>query len=640
MAQIGSTTMFEHPSNFCFNNDVMKTFHYRWDWGLQASREALWPLVADTNRFDRDTGLPTVERVQSESDFNPTRQHLRYLLHGIPLEFEQEPFEWTYPSHFSVTRHFKSGPIGQLRVLVELKPRPDGGTNLTYQVWATPRNLLSLIAIPIQIGWITARRFDRAFRHYDRLASQKHDIAHTHRKPQLTPGGLQRLQTYRTRLIELGFPTKIVQRFVDLIAYGDDLVLSRLRPYELADYWQADRRAVLQMFLYATRLGLLNFRWDLLCPLCRGAKAIHTSLADLPSEVHCATCNIDYRANFERSVELTFRPNEAIRVVVPREYCIGGPQATPHVVIQKQLSPGDQAIFNPNFEPGRYRLRALGLPGGLYLQAVPDGIPELTLRPTPNGWQDYEPHINLSPTLILHNPPDQERLFILEGMAWSDNSATAAEVIAMQTFRDLFASEALRPGERISVGCLTVVFTDLRESTRMYRRIGDARAFGLVMQHFDILKTEINAQNGAVIKTLGDAVMAVFLTPVEALRALMNAQVGLQNAFSDAIPLTLKVGIHHGPCIAVTLNDRLDYFGSTVNLSSRLTGFSSGNDIVISDAVYKDSQVQELLRSRGERLKIGSLTVPIKGFEEPIRCWRVVVAGVGSEPAPATEPYL
>ena len=88
----------------------------------------------------------------------------------------------------------------------------------------------------------------------------------------------------------------------------------------------------------------------------------------------------------------------------------------------------------------------------------------------------------------MANATSAEQLLILERLAWSDQSATAAEVTALQMFRDLFASEALRPGEQISVGTLTVLFTDLRNSTQLYREIGDATAFGRVMNHFDVLK--------------------------------------------------------------------------------------------------------------------------------------------------------
>ena len=214
-------------------------------------------------------------------------------------------------------------------------------------------------------------------------------------------------------------------------------------------------------------------------------------------------------------------------------------------------------------------------------------------------------------------------MLILERLAWSDQAATAAEVTALQIFRDLFASEALRPGQQISVGTLTILFTDLRHSTQLYREIGDAPAFGRVMNHFDVLKKAIAEEDGALVKTIGDAVMAVFRHPPSALKAMLRAQQILAAPPDGGSPLTLKAGIHTGPCIAVTLNDRLDYFGSTVNMAARLEGLSTGNDVIISHALYDDPEVRALINS--EELTAKPFDVELKGFErERFELWRVM----------------
>jgi class 3 adenylate cyclase len=207
-------------------------------------------------------------------------------------------------------------------------------------------------------------------------------------------------------------------------------------------------------------------------------------------------------------------------------------------------------------------------------------------------------------------------------LAWSDTAATAAEVTALQIFRDLFSSEALRPGEQISVGTLTVLFTDLRNSTQLYREIGDATAFGRVMNHFDILKKVIADEDGALVKTIGDAVMAVFRQPASALRAMLSAQEMLAAPGNGVAPLTLKAGVHSGPCIAVTLNDRLDYFGSTVNMAARLESLSTGGDVIISRALYDDAEVREFIAT--ENLQATAFEMLLKGFqEERFELWRI-----------------
>ena len=193
---------------------------------------------------------------------------------------------------------------------------------------------------------------------------------------------------------------------------------------------------------------------------------------------------------------------------------------------------------------------------------------------------------------------------------------TAAEVITLQLFRDLFASEALRPGEQISVGNLTILFTDLRDSTRLYRTVGDAVAFGRVMSHFDVLKAAISTEQGSLVKTIGDSVMAAFIQPLAALRTILRVQHELANPPAGLLPLQLKAGINYGPCIAVTLNERLDYFGTTVNLAARLEGQSAAGGIVISDSVRNDPEVLAYLDSIGDLVRVEPFTTQVKGFDE------------------------
>jgi class 3 adenylate cyclase len=465
--------------------------------------------------------------------------------------------------------------------------------------------------------------FNRAFRQYDAVAAKRalaqQPASRLDLPPlaaEFTPGGRRRLAGLEKELRAQGADPELVTRLVTVIRDGDDLTISRLRPYALADHWGATRRAVLELCLWATRVGLLSFQWDVLCPLCRGAKQSAATLGEINPTIHCDSCHIDFTANFDRQVELTFRPNASIRAGAVGEFCVGGPQVTPHIVAQQMLQAGEQRELTLALEPGRYRVRARGLPGGQFLRAAPGGDDEVVLVAKDSGWPDDELSVNVYAVLQLHNATAQPQLVMLERMTWSDQAVTAAEVTAMQMFRDLFANEALRPGDQISVGSLTILFTDLRDSTRLYRESGDAVAFGRVMSHFDILRDAIAAEDGALVKTIGDSVMAVFRRPVAALRAVMRAQTALAAwPQSDELPLRLKAGIHSGPCVAVTLNDRLDYFGTTVNMAARLEGLSAAHaGVVVSAAVRHDPEVVEWLNTG--QYRADPFTATLKGFAD------------------------
>lgn len=518
----------------------------------------------------------------------------------------------------------------QLRVLAELSPQPEGGTLLTYQVWARPRNILGMIGIPLMVQMVWKREFARVFRQYDALAQRgqtfyaRPEAELMSQAPSVTfaPGGRERLMEERRELQRLTGQPESVDRLVRLVAEADDLTVNKIRPYALADAWGVPRRQVLELALYATRVGLLDFRWELLCPMCRSAKATAHSLAGTTREVHCEACGINYHADFERSVELTFRPNPAIRLVEEGvEFCYAGPVAAPHVLVQQLLAPGEERTVRPRLDPGYYQVRTLGLSGPTVWHVTSGESHEATVLAEGEQVLVDSPAVDLQPTLQLQNRTEAEQLFLVERSSWSDHVATAAEVIVLQRFRDLFSQEALRPGEQIFVGTQTIVFTDLRGSTQMYRTIGDAPAFGIVMDHFAILRQAIDEEGGSIVKTIGDAVMAVFRQPAAALRAMLMAQKRLAQTNP---PLTLKVGIHTGPCIAVTLNERLDFFGSTVNMAARLQSLSVGDDLICSQAVYQDPEVFSLVMAQGEPLATQSFETSLKGFaDDCFTLWRL-----------------
>lgn len=628
-----------------------KEFNYRWEYDLRSSPEALWSFVADTNRFNRDVGLPAIVGINDAAGnrggvtmdgrpANNARRRLALRWAGFDVRWEEEPFEWVRPFRFGVVRRYESGPIALMRVAVELHPREadgGGGTQLVYQISARPRSRFGRVTLRLQFGRRAARKFAETFRRYDELAGAPPtsrqplllDSARDRQFPATAPlshEGRGRLALLRSALVEQGADPELVARLVATVERGDELTVARLRPYALADQWGASRRSVLELCLLATRAGLLDLRWDILCPLCRGPQASSASLKDVRSNLHCETCNVDFTANFDRSVEVTFRPNAAVRAVATREFCTGGPELTPHIAVQQLLPAGARRTLRPLLAVGRYRLRTLALPGGQLLSVSTEGgVDRVTLRAGAEAaWPNEELSLGTAPALSLENDSAAEQLFILERMAWADEAATAAEVTALQMFRDLFAEEALRPGDQITVGSLTILFTDLCGSTRLYREIGDAVAFGAVMNHFDVLRCAIAAEGGAIVKTLGDAVMAAFPSPAPALRAIIGAQQTLAAPPRGMRPLLLKAGIHTGACIAVTLNGRLDYFGSNVNIAARLEPLSTGRDCVISAAVHKDPSVAALLAEPGGRLAAEPLETALKGFDdERFELWRV-----------------
>ncbi|MEK6751067.1 MAG: DUF5939 domain-containing protein [Chloroflexota bacterium] len=599
---------------------MAKEYHYLWTWELESSPEALWPLVSDTNRFNRDTGLPPIQFL----GINNGVKLVKFKTPVIQVEWEEEPFEWTYPYRFGVLRRYRKGPLAEMRVDCRLERLPSSGTRLTYETWVKPKNILGNLGIPLAIGIVSAKRFGDTFQQYDRVASNGGPAWSISTGRNLTPAGHNKFKVLRERLEAQGANAESLERLYDFFHRADDLSIQRMRPYALADGWQLPRRTVLETFLRATRAGMLDMYWDLLCPECRGVAEDHAHLGDVQGTAHCNTCRIDFNANFDHNVEVIFRPNPSIRAVDSAvEFCVGSPQRQLHKAFSLIVPPREELPISTMLEEGRYTLHTSESPGAQILLASKNGAEKIELRASSKGWDSGVTELGLTPYIRLINETDQVQIFELERTTWSDQAATAADVTILQVFRDLFSSEVLRPGQEISVGSTTLMFTDLRNSTKLYREIGDAPAFGRVREHFEILEQAIVAEGGSIVKTMGDSVMAAFRSPVSAVKAIWDVQKQL-SARGEPL-LSIKAGIHYGPCIVVNLNDRLDYFGSTVNIAARLPNFSVGGEVILSEPIRNDPEALAFLEKNAAPNSLTRFQTEIRGYDKLMELWKIKV---------------
>jgi class 3 adenylate cyclase len=610
--------------------DQMRNFHYLWTWPLRSTAEQLWPYVSDTQRFNRVAVGYTVQAI-AEEDTDIQQVRARYL---VPLAWDEHPFEWEQPYRFSVYRRFHGPILRDFISRASLTPNAQG-TLLQYEVIARPATPLGSIAIPIQIGLISRRRFARAFEQIDAFLQNPIDSRGPFDTPPsfITGEAAQQLQAGARDLAQDGYTADLIERLTGLISAAAEEEVAHLRPYALADRWGAPRRDVLQLCLAATRRGLLDLRWNVVCPMCRGARTAVAHLSEVRDQAHCPACRMDFDVNFDHALEVTFRPHAALRPISVVDYCVGGPQLTPHIVAQQIIAPGETRSIQVALAEGAHRVRVRAkLPqavmGHLDLRVTADAAeqpaPAIALHAHAGGWSADRNVVTPAPTIMISNETAAAQGVVIERLAWNDQAVTAVEVSTVQAFRDWFAAQALRPDVQLGITTLAVLFTDLRGSTQLYRTIGDAPAFGRVLEHFDVLRRSVEAHGGALIKTIGDAIMAAFLDPAQGVSAALDILAGMAelNRAQADYPLRLKLGLHAGPAIAVTLNERLDYFGTTVNLASRLEGQAQGDDLIISSDMKQQPGVQRVLSERA--VTVEDFTARLKGFtDEEFRLHRI-----------------
>lgn len=589
-----------------------------WIWNFEAPPDKVWPALADTARFNEAAALPKY-RVDTQVQPDGSVVYIGTAKVGpFALSWRDLPTEWVTNRSFRHARYFTAGPFKSLIATLRLVAEGRGSRG-EYELEVEPANLVGALLLRAGFFRWPAKTFSRLAREAAAYAAGQREEPFAMPDPRLAPEAVARLRAASEELVRQGMAPVLVQRFGAFIAEGAEADLTRIRPLRLAGRWGVPEREMIELCLRAVRVGVLSLRWDLLCPNCRGGPVGATALDELPRGAHCPSCNIDYDRDFSRNVELTFRPAPQIRPIDDGQFCLFGPMSTPHVVLQQTLEPGETRDVDVALPPGNYRIRPLHPGQSADLGWAGGGFPEIAAGDDGLELGAAAP----SGIVRLANRSDKEITVVVEERAWVRDALTAHRATSMQIFRDLFSTEVLRPGDEAGIGQVTLMFTDLKGSTAMYGRLGDAAAYRLVRDHFAFLAAQIREHDGAIVKTIGDAVMAAFSDPAQALAAALAVQRNVA-AFNrehgqGGEALIIKLGLHAGPCIAVTLNGRLDYFGTTVNLAARLQTESEGGDIVLSSGLAADPAAGALLKG----LPVDAASALIKGFDTPVTFLRL-----------------
>ena len=361
----------------------------------------------------------------------------------------------------------------------------------------------------------------------------------------------------------------------------------------------------------------------MLCPNCAAPKETLAKLSALKSTSHCGSCDIDYGVDFGNSVELRFSVHPSVRDAKGAIFCAGSPVHSRHAAAQLRLDGVPARPVDIELDSRSYTVRFLQMKRTIQLRPSLSGpaAVSIDLARTADGDE-----IAFKPGLvrIVFQPTLEPALVRIENESWKGAAASASLVTMMQEFRNLFSSEVLAPGMDIGIKNLALLFTDLKGSTAMYERVGDATAYGVVRDHFEWLTAIIAARGGAVVKTIGDAVMAVFAAGAGALEAALDMQerIGeLSARLAPREPVALKIGVHQGPAIAINAGGSLDYFGTMVNVSARVQNESEGGDIVITSTIAADPACAAVLARRAAAAK--RFTIPLKGLSGEFELWRL-----------------
>jgi class 3 adenylate cyclase len=422
-----------------------------------------------------------------------------------------------------------------------------------------------------------------------------------------------------------------------LVRDAPDRALCRINVLDFAAKRGLDEERAIAAFLHAARLGLFELSWNVLCPSCGGVLDASTTLRSVnQGEYHCAWCAAGYEPTLDDIVEVTFTISPRVRRIAahsPNELPISEYLRqvfwSSGVDLPEDLDQVIQEITLDTVElpPGEKALLSLQLPAKLVtvLDPVTHTSQFLDVKGEPTRERQslsllFNKVRAATETVKLHPGPlrlsleNRTDVRVLPGLWITGDKLeallarrkpflTAKRLLTNQVFRDIYGSDTIDVDQRFKITSLTFLFTDLKGSTELYDRVGDLIAFELVRAHFQVLNEIVASESGAVVKTIGDAVMATFPTPDRAVAAALRmreAMHGLNHGRSGD-DLLLKIGIHEGPCLAVVLNDRQDYFGQTVNIASRVQSLADSRSILATSPVVTHPQASALLETNGLR---------------------------------------
>lgn len=582
-----------------------------WVFDLKGTPEALWPHIADTSRMNRALGTAEMHFEERDGKRWGTAKN-----GGVRHDWLEVPWDWVANQWLTCLRIYERGFMRAMFAIHRLEPIATG-TRVYLYFGAVPRGAFGATAL--RLGFPS---LERAYRRVlpalaDQLDRVRPDILMLP-PPPLDEPAEQRLRRQRDALLERGLPAACVDALTDWLRTGDDPDLHRIQIRERARVWNLPEHDLLRVALHATRAGLLTLSWDTVCPHCRGVRDENASLSRLPAHSHCAACRVDFATDTAESVEVTFRVHPAVRDVPEQLYCSAEPAKKEHIRVQRTLPAGGRVAIAPQLAPGRYTVWR-DHDGGWYLDVGDGGAATVTWAAHPEGTV-----IAASPdaTIELVNEAAQPGTFTIERATWSDHALRAGHLLSFQEFRDLFSEDYIGADVRLGVGEQTLLFTDVVGSTAFYAARGDPAAFVEIKRHFDEVFALVAKNRGAVVKTIGDAVMATFTSPVDAIRASRQIHDTFHPARTDT-PIRLRISLNTGPCIAVRLNANADFFGGTVNVAAKLQALAEAYQIAISDATYHAPGVAEYLAE--QRAVLEPLSYTSKALPLPVGVQRWTV---------------
>ncbi|MBK8394254.1 MAG: adenylate/guanylate cyclase domain-containing protein [Leptospiraceae bacterium] len=589
----------------------VKRLDWFWHFDLDISVESLWSYVSDTSRLNQALGLSKMNFEEKDGNL-----YGRSKNSGVTLEWIEIPWVWIYSKHLISIREYSKGLAHTVKAIYHFEKLSDTKTRFYVYLGWIPRGFFYKLML-LASESVIRKKYSTILLEIEKLSkTNKTFLPLDKRETESKIEKKELIFKITDELIQKQIRKELISKLINHIEYGNDLDLYRLRPLELAAKWNYPAREVVIAFMYATRLGLLNISWDTICPHCRGTRIENGSLYDVQKKAKCDVCDIDFENESENSIEITFHIHPSVRIVEKVFFCSAEPAKKPHIKLQKFLEPNEILTCSLSLGIGTYKLRAKGkdIIGNL---EITDSESTKSVNWSLGDNQNYVAAEN--PEIRIINTDNVTRLFSLEETVWDPFILKPAYLFSLQEFHDLFSTDSIASDLKLELGMQTIFFTDIVGSSTLYELQGDSKTFVQVKKHFEEINKIVKENEGAIIKTIGDAVMAAFPSPSGAIEAAVSLRKEFNGEKNNSIQL--RMSIHFGQCIAVSLNSGIDYFGKTVNIAAKIQKLAGASQIVFTKE-YKDNP-EVILFLESNNILIEEIKYSIPGMKDEFTIYRI-----------------
>ena len=598
------------PEKFYGRMQIDNLYSYK----LSITLEQLWPYISDRSEVNRLLGFHEVSFEEKNGKI-----YGKGRLSSSSLEWEELPWEWESGREIKTFREFSKGFISYSRAHSFASQQNDGSLVLSVYTGWIPNNIAAYLIIKNR-----EKKFQKEFKKNLYVFQSEHDGALSFNNSEgidkyaisnssdIYKAYEKKINPIRDYLIDHELESSLIYRLLNYVISPDDNKVYRIRPKVLAEKLDVETDRLITLMLHSGRCGLLDLSWDIICPYCRGVKEKHRHLNTINTNASCDTCKIDFSTGNTNAIEASFTVNQGIRKVERKVLCNAEINEKPHVLLQKVLYRGNTFTYTIPDINKKLRFRSSGKKS----YGIIDVAENASLKNF--YWDDLNTGQNLkcSPgsTIFINNTEAEKEQYIIEIIEDDKLALRPSELFNISAFRENFSDETIPDGLSIDIGLQNILMIDIADSTGYYKNLLNPETFLIIKKYFLKIKEIAGTYKGVIIKTSGESALLSFSSNLDALRCSIKL-ISFFNGTDKVIPVTARISLNRGPCIAVNLDKPIDYFGLTLNVTSKLINFTESGEISLTESFVEEESVSMYLKEKNYTFKNIS-SADIEGYGE------------------------